>query len=227
MQSRWEDAQAVIADAVAQCVPKPLMVAVGATAHLGVPRALASQGWLSDAAMVTVGAVRHPLDLGSEACKDCVAQDRGRLKTRGWSFVGPTSLNRHYHLRPCSAFAVEMKSSGRGAIAPVELRLASCACWVLCWLEGLQGWVCMHSVRPLLMHSTTCRAVLTQGTVPEGLRHRFMVVDGNDRRLAALYRQIRLDLSTCAESHVLCCPEHLCDFDVAWVKLHLHVPTSA
>jgi len=44
---------------VAKCAAKPLMVAVGATAHLGVPRALASQGWLSNAAMVTVGAVRR------------------------------------------------------------------------------------------------------------------------------------------------------------------------
>ncbi len=48
----------MIAAAVAKCAAKPLMVAVGATAHLGVPRALASQGWLSNAAMVTVGAVR-------------------------------------------------------------------------------------------------------------------------------------------------------------------------
>ena len=57
-QSQWEDAQAVIADAVSKCAAKPLLVAVGATAHLGVPRALASQGWLSNAAMVTVGTVR-------------------------------------------------------------------------------------------------------------------------------------------------------------------------
>ena len=58
MQSQWEDAQTVIAEAVARCAARPLMVAVGATAYLGVPRALAAQGWLSDAAMVTVGAVR-------------------------------------------------------------------------------------------------------------------------------------------------------------------------
>ena len=57
MQSQWEDAQAVIVDAVGRCATKPLMVAVGATAYLGVPRALASQGWLSDAAMITIGAV--------------------------------------------------------------------------------------------------------------------------------------------------------------------------
>ena len=38
-----------------------------------------------------------------------------------------------------------------------------------------------------------------QGTVPQGLRHRFMVVDSAERRLAALYRQIRLDLSTCVQ----------------------------
>ena len=53
-----EDSKAVIAEAVGRCAVKPLMVAVGATAYLGVPRALAAQGWLADAALVTVGAVQ-------------------------------------------------------------------------------------------------------------------------------------------------------------------------
>ena len=44
----------------------------------------------------------------------------------------------------------------------------------------------------------TSRASPAQGTVPQGLRHRLMVVDSADRRLAALSRQIRLDLNTCA-----------------------------
>ena len=43
----------------------------------------------------------------------------------------------------------------------------------------------------------TSRASPPQGTVPQGLRHRLMVVDSADRRLAALSRQIRLDLNTC------------------------------
>ena len=37
---------------------------------------------------------------------------------------------------------------------------------------------------------------LHRAQFPQGLRHRFMVVDSAERRLAALYRQIRLDLST-------------------------------
>ncbi len=58
LQNLCEDSKAVIAEAVRRCAAKPLTVAVGATAYRGVPHALAPQGWLADAAMVTVGAVR-------------------------------------------------------------------------------------------------------------------------------------------------------------------------
>ena len=72
------------------------------------------------------------------------------------------------------------------------------ACLV-CRLEGLESDACC-SCPTQTTHVTVCRSLSAQGTVPEGLRHRFMVVGGAERRLAALYRQIRLDLSTCAPS---------------------------